>query len=156
VFYDDERVARLFDRELLPRPAMHPIGRQSTGVIVVAEQREGVMRLYMFEHCSLCFRVRMVAALKKLHLQEIAVLDDDSDTMIELVGKRVIPILLTDDRKPMLESMDMVQYVDSHGDPLLVGPERTDVAEWSDKAKTAPLTMPLYPLIGLPEFATVA
>ena len=26
------------------------------------------MRLYMFEHCSLCFRVRMTAALKKLDL----------------------------------------------------------------------------------------
>ena len=25
------------------------------------------MRLYMFEHCSLCFRVRMTAALKRLH-----------------------------------------------------------------------------------------
>jgi len=52
------------------------------------------MRLYMFEHCSLCFRVRMTAALKRLHLQETVVLDDDSDTMTGLVGKRVIPILV--------------------------------------------------------------
>ena len=37
------------------------------------------MRLYMFEHCSLCFRVRMTAALKGVHLQERVVLDDDSD-----------------------------------------------------------------------------
>jgi len=28
------------------------------------------MRLYLFEHCSICFRVRMAAALKRLHLQE--------------------------------------------------------------------------------------
>jgi glutaredoxin 2 len=28
------------------------------------------MRLYPFEHCSICFRVRMAAALKRLHLQE--------------------------------------------------------------------------------------
>ena len=28
----------------------------------------------MFEHCSLCFRVRMAAALKRLHLQETVVL----------------------------------------------------------------------------------
>jgi glutaredoxin 2 len=27
----------------------------------------------MFEHCSLCFRVRMTAALKRLHLQETVV-----------------------------------------------------------------------------------
>ena len=46
----------------------------------------------MFEHCSLCFRVRMAAALKRLHLRETVVLDDDSDTMVELAGKCVIPI----------------------------------------------------------------
>jgi glutaredoxin 2 len=38
------------------------------------------MRLYLFEHCSLCFRVRMAAALKRRHLQETIVLDDDSAT----------------------------------------------------------------------------
>ena len=47
------------------------------------------MRLYLFEHCSVCFRVRMAAALKRLHLQETVVLEDDSDTMTRLVGKRV-------------------------------------------------------------------
>jgi len=116
------------------------------------------MRLYMFEHCSLCFRVRMTAALKRLHLQETVVLDDDSDTLIGLVGKRVIPILVKDDGQPMLESMDMVAYVDSHGDRLLTGSERNEVAVWANKvvAKTAPLTMPRYPLLGLPEFGTIA
>jgi glutaredoxin 2 len=116
------------------------------------------MRLYMFEHCSLCFRVRMAAALKRLHLQETVVLDDDSDTMIGLVGKRVIPILVKDDGQPMLESMDMVKYIDGHGDPILAGPERMEIAAWADKfvTKTAPLTMPRYPLLGLPEFATIA
>ena len=49
------------------------------------------MKLYMFEHCSLCFRVRMTAALKGMHLQEIVVLDDDTDTLVGLVGRRVIP-----------------------------------------------------------------
>jgi glutaredoxin 2 len=116
------------------------------------------MRLYMFEHCSLCFRVRMTAALKRLHLQESVVLDDDSDSMIGLVGKRVIPILVKDDGEPMLESMDMVSYVDGIGGSVLRGPQRPEVAKWADHvvAKTAPLTMPRYPLLGLPEFGTVA
>ena len=116
------------------------------------------MRLYMFEHCSLCFRVRMTAALKRLHLQETVVLDDDSDTMIGLVGKRVIPILVKDDGNPMLESMDMVTHVDSIGEPVLTGRQRAELAAWAEKvvAKTAPLTMPRYPLLGLPEFATIA
>ena len=55
------------------------------------------MRLYLFEHCSLCFRVRMTAALKRLHMQETAVLDDDSEIMVRLVGKRVLPILVKND-----------------------------------------------------------
>ena len=116
------------------------------------------MRLYMFEHCSLCFRVRMTAALKRLDLQETVVLDDDSDTMIGLVSKRVIPILVKDDGEPMLESMDMVRYVDGIGGSVLTGPQRPEVAAWADNvvAKTAPLTMPRYPLLGLPEFGTVA
>jgi len=116
------------------------------------------MRLYMFEHCSLCFRVRMTAALKRLHLQETVVLDDDTETMVGLVGKRVIPILVNDDGQSMLESMDMVSYVDGIGDSVLAGPQRPEVAAWAGQvvAKTAPLTMPRYPLLGLPEFGTIA
>ena len=45
------------------------------------------MRLYLFEHCSVCFRVRMAAALKRLHLQETVVLEDDSDTPIVFVDR---------------------------------------------------------------------
>jgi glutaredoxin 2 len=58
----------------------------------------------------------------------------------------------------MLESMDMVAYVDNLGEPILTGPQRSEVGVWADKvvAKTAPLTMPCYPLLGLPEFANIA
>ncbi len=84
----------------------------------------------MFEHCSLCFRVGMAAALKRLPLQETVVLDDDSDTMIELVGKRVIPILMSDDGQTMLESMDMVTYLDSLGERILTGPQRSEIGAW--------------------------
>jgi glutaredoxin 2 len=112
----------------------------------------------MFEHCSLCFRVRMTAALKRIHLQETVVLDDDTETMVGLVGKRQIPILVKEDGEPMLESMDMVRYVDAQGAPVLTGPERSEIAAWADRfAETsARLTWPRYPLLGLPEFATIA
>jgi len=116
------------------------------------------MRLYLFEHCSVCFRVRMIAALKRLHLQETVVLDDDSDTMIGLVGKRVVPILVKDDGGPMLESMDMVEYIDAIGECVLTGPQRGVVGAWAEKvaSKTAPLTWPRYSQLGLPEFGTIA
>jgi glutaredoxin 2 len=116
------------------------------------------VRLYLFEHCSLCFRVRMIAALKRLHLQEMIVLEDDSETMIELVGRRVVPILVKDDGQPMLESMDIVRHVDSLGEHILTGPQRSEIASWVDKvtSKLPVLTWPRYPLLGLPEFGTVA
>ncbi len=116
------------------------------------------MRLYLFEHCSVCFRVRMAAALKRLHLQETVVLEDDSETMIGLVGKRRVPILVKDDGTPMLESMDMVAHIESLGAPALIGPERPEIGAWADgfADKTPPLTWPRYPLLGLPEFATIA
>ena len=116
------------------------------------------MRLYLFEHCSICFRVRMAAALKRLHLQETVVLEDDSETMIRLVGKRRVPILVTDDGQPMLESMDMVAYIDGIGEPILIGPQRSELAVWASTTadKTSLLTWPRYALLGLPEFSTIA
>jgi glutaredoxin 2 len=116
------------------------------------------MRLYLWEHCSICFRVRMAAALKRLHLQETVLLEDDSETMINLVGKRVVPILVKDDGQPMLESMDMVAYIDGLGTPILVGPQRSELAAWATATadKSAPLTWPRYPLLGLAEFSTIA
>jgi glutaredoxin 2 len=44
------------------------------------------VKLYMREHCSLCFRVHVIAAFKGL--KEAVVPDDDDETMIALVGKR--------------------------------------------------------------------
>ena len=116
------------------------------------------MRLYLWEHCWICFRVRMAAALKRLHLQETVLLEDDSETMINLIGKRVVPILVKDDGQPMLESMDMVAYIDGLGTPILVGPQRSELAAWATATadKSAPLTWPRYPLLGLPEFSTIA
>ena len=116
------------------------------------------MKLYMFEHCSLCFRVRMAAALKRVHLQEVVVLDDDTETMVALVGKRQIPILVKDDGQPMLESMAMVRYVDQLGEPVLTGPERPAIAAWEERItpKAARLTQPRYLLLGLPEFGSIA
>jgi glutaredoxin 2 len=116
------------------------------------------VKLYMFEHCSLCFRVRMAASLSKQHLQEVVVLDDDTETMTGLVGKRQMPILIRDDGQAMLESMDMVRYIDQLAGPVLIGPERPDIVVWETRVtpKAARLTQPRYPLLGLPEFDSAA
>jgi glutaredoxin 2 len=100
----------------------------------------------------------MAAALKRLHLQETIVLEDDTETMVRLVGKRRVPILVKDDGTAMLESMDMVAHIEGRSAPVLTGPERPEIAAWTNafSDKTPPLTWPRYPLLDLPEFATVA
>ena len=99
------------------------------------------MRLYLFEHCSLCFRVRMIAALKRLHLQETVVLDDDSDTMIGLVGKRVIPILVKNDGPQCWKAWIWLPMSIVSDEPILIGPERNQIAfgprRWSNKTRAA-------------------
>src|SRR3989442_6888796 len=107
-------------------------GTYETHASCGSSQGAGDMRLYLFEHCSICFRVHMAAALKRLHLQETVVLEDDSDTMTRLVGKRVVPILVKDDGQLMLESIDMVGYIDGLGDPVLTGPERSEITACAD------------------------
>ena len=116
------------------------------------------MKLYMFEHCYLCFRVRMTAALARKHLEEVVVREDDTDTMVALVGQRVVPILVDDDGQPMLESMDIVRYIDQLGERVLTGQERPEIGVWSEQIapKAAPLTQSRYPLLDLPEFASAA
>jgi len=83
---------------------------------------------YLFKHCSLCFRVRMMAALMRPHRQETVILDDDSDTMIAAVGKRIISIVGRDDGKPTLEDTSIAIAIHSH-------PPRTQrrrrVGRWS-------------------------
>ncbi len=100
----------------------------------------------------------MTAALKHLPMQETIVLEDDSNTMIGLAGKRVVPILIKDDGETMLESMDMVLHVDGIGEPVLKGPVNDEIVAWETRItpKAARLTQPRYPLLSLPEFATAA
>ncbi len=47
------------------------------------------MKLYMFEHCSLCFRVRMIAALKRRHLESPLAINGT----LSLDDVRVLPLL---------------------------------------------------------------
>src|SRR3954452_16389601 len=104
------------------------------------------MKLIMFEHCWLCFRVRMTAALKQKHLEEVVVLEDDTDTMVALVGRRVVPILIKEVGRPMLESMEMVRYIDGLGASVLTGIQRPEIARWEAEIgpKAARLTQPRY------------
>jgi glutaredoxin 2 len=57
-----------------------------------------------------------------------------------------------------IATAESIRPFDSLGERILTGPQRSEIGAWADKivAKTMPLTMPRYPLLGLPEFGTIA
>lgn len=70
------------------------------------------MKLYHYEHCPYCLRVRVASALLDISLDLETLANDDEATPIGLVGKKVVPILIREDGTPMAESLDIVAYLD--------------------------------------------
>lgn len=69
------------------------------------------MDLYIYDHCPFCNRVRIAAGLLGLNLNEKTLMSDDEKTPKDLIGKKLLPILIKSDGEPMGESMDIVAYL---------------------------------------------
>ncbi|TCK01910.1 glutaredoxin 2 [Volucribacter psittacicida] len=115
------------------------------------------MKLYVYDHCPYCVRARMIFGLKKLPVDLIMVLNDDEQTPVNLIGKKAVPILITDEEKAMPESLDIVCYVDSHyGTKCLLDNVRPEIENWISKASQYVnyLLLPRFIKLGLPEYQT--
>lgn len=115
------------------------------------------MKLYVYDHCPYCVRARMIFGLKKLPVDLIMVLNDDEQTPVNLIGKKAVPILITDEGKAMPESLDIVRYVDSHyGTKCLLDNVRPEIENWISKASQYVnyLLLPRFIKLGLPEYQT--
>lgn len=89
------------------------------------------MQLYIYDHCPFCVRARMIFGLKNLPVELKVLANDDDATPTQLVGQKVVPILVKDDGTAMPESLDIVRYVDAHcGEKVLLDAVREDVNEW--------------------------
>ncbi|UEA17328.1 GrxB family glutaredoxin [Pasteurella canis] len=115
------------------------------------------MQLYVYDHCPYCVRAMMIFGLKELDVKMNVILNDDEVTPTNLVGKKVVPILIKEDGEAMPESLDIVNYIDTHyGIPILrkdVRPEvetvLKDITSYSNY-----LLMPRFIKLDVPEFAT--
>ncbi len=115
------------------------------------------MQLYVYDHCPYCVRAMMIFGLKELDVKINVILNDDEVTPTNLVGKKVVPILIKEDGEAMPESLDIVNYIDTHyGIPILrkdVRPEveavLKDITSYSNY-----LLMPRFINLDVPEFAT--
>lgn len=92
------------------------------------------MKLYIYEHCPFCTRARMIFGLKKLPVELAVIMEGDTDTPTRLVGRKVVPILQKEDGSHMAESLDIVQYVENLGAPVLTAKPDAALDAWGQAA----------------------
>jgi len=121
-------------------------------------------KVYVYDHCPFCVRVRLALGLKNVKHEVIFLANDDIKTPTDLVGKKVAPIFgLPQDNLVMPESMDIISLVDK--DPRFGTPgyfkdfsDRTDLKAWQKQLKKSGISghmqRPRYMEAALPEFHT--
>lgn len=55
------------------------------------------MKLYIYDHCPFCARVAFVARSLGLTVELVSVDYHDAQTLIDLIGKKMVPVLEKDD-----------------------------------------------------------
>ena len=116
------------------------------------------MKLYTYDHCPYCVRVRYAFGVKDLAFEHEILLNDDEETPIRLIGAKMVPILERDDGTSMGESFDIVRTIDAeHGERVF--PESGDgaaLAEWAEATGETirRLLFPRWAQAPLKEFAT--
>ncbi|WP_333912704.1 glutaredoxin 2 [Vibrio coralliirubri] len=68
------------------------------------------MKLYIYDHCPFCARVSYIAQSLGLNIELVSVDYDDAQTLIDLIGKKMVPVLQKDDGSIMAESLDIIVY----------------------------------------------
>lgn len=118
-------------------------------------------RVYVYDHCPFCVRVRLALGYKNVKHEVFFMANDDKQTPMKLVGKKVAPIFeLRDEGFAMMESMDIIKKIDSeerYGQTNVIAPqsERKDIKAWMKSTQDLLRTLhrPRYMMATLPEFA---
>ncbi len=120
------------------------------------------MILYSYDHCPYCVKARMIFGLKSVPFELKTLLNDDEQTPIQLIGKKMLPILVRDDGIAMGESLDIISYIDNlveYGSPrVLESRQDHRLMNWLQdvRAYHYALAMPRWVRLGLEEFATAS
>lgn len=61
------------------------------------------MKLYVYDHCPFCVKARMIFGIKNIPVEIITLLNDDETIPIQLIGKKMLPILQLEDGTAMGE-----------------------------------------------------
>lgn len=113
------------------------------------------MKLYVYDHCPFCVRARMIMGLKNIPVETVILPNDDEATPIKMIGKKMLPILETDDQQFIGESLDIVTYIDQHcGSPVMTAAESSEIDAWIENAGQTifKLSIPRWSYSSYPEF----
>lgn len=110
------------------------------------------MKLYHYEHCPFCQRVRLFLGYKNIPYEKILLSYDDQEIQKKLIGHRGLPIIEFDDGTVMNESMDILREIEMrYPNPIgFVGPVEAKF-QWSSMVMTS---LPRYFDILLPAYET--
>jgi len=67
-----------------------------------------MIKLYHYSHCPFCVRVRIALGLLHIPFETVLVPYDDEATPMNLIGKKMLPIVVDDQGKAMGESLDII------------------------------------------------
>ncbi|MEN4976718.1 glutaredoxin 2 [Erwinia billingiae] len=100
-------------------------------------KKDTAMKLYVYDHCPFCVRSRMIFGLKDVACEIVTLPNDDEATPTRLIGKKMLPVLVTESNEAIGESLDIVNYIDAtYGSPMLTGSENSAIEGWMDDAST--------------------
>jgi glutaredoxin 2 len=100
------------------------------------------MKLYVYDHCPFCVRSRMIFGLKDVACEIITLPNDDEETPTHLIGKKMLPVLVTESNEAIGESLDIVKYIDeTFGSSVLTVADNPAIEAWMEET-----TKLIYPL----------
>ncbi len=115
-------------------------------------------KLYHYDHCPYCVKARMIFGLKGIDFQDEVLLNDDEKTPIEMIGQKMVPILIKENGDILPESLDIIKYIDSqNGETLIHWSESTqEMTQWLTDSRDYVyfLAMPRWVQADLEEFKT--
>lgn len=67
-----------------------------------------MIKLYHYSHCPFCVRVRIALGLLHIPFETVLIPYDDEATPMNLIGKKMLPIVVDDQGQAMGESLDII------------------------------------------------
>ena len=94
------------------------------------------MKLFYYEHCPFCIRVLMLIYFKNINVEKIVLLNDDEETPVAMIGKKMLPVLQKDNGEYLPESLDIIGYIDNLHESILPPHDEPDfIVAWLNEAK---------------------